>query len=335
MPSVFLDLDDHEVDRIRRLGTLAEFGPREQVFHEGDEADYVYFIDAGQVSLYIERFNTQVEIQRADAGDWFGELAVYSGGQRTASAITLAPTRFLRVARQDFHDMLAQAPDIEAKIRDIVNRRNLSLVLREKMVDADCDRGCDLHIGIKGDPSLRESAMERPRYESVVDRHIQDLVVCFEDLLLRRTVHRLMIGFNNGEIRVSTLLDPFSEEFHPALRLLDASYVERHFPRVDYRRKAELIRKLHAATRASGLLADLPEHLSRGFGAYFDRWEPVPPESLSRTIAQLPLLRGIPNFYVRSVTLGVLKDAIHMQFNCDGTHIVSAKGYERFLAENL
>ena len=26
---------------------------------------------------------------------------------------------------------------------------------------------------------------------------------------------------------------------------------------------------------------------------------------------------------------------IHMQFNCDGTHIVSAENYDRFLEENL
>ena len=203
------------------------------------------------------------------------------------------------------------------------------------MIDVDGMRGRDVHVGIKGDPSLRESAMERSRYVSVVDRFMPELVKCFEDLLLNRTVHRILIGFNNGEIRISTLLDPFAEEFHPALRLLDASYVERHFPRIDYQRKAEIIGGVYRAIGESEFFAEIPNHLNHGLRRYFAKWEPVPPEEISRTLSQLPVLRDIPNYYVRNVTIGILKDAIHMQFNCDGTHIVSASGYERFLQENL
>jgi hypothetical protein len=29
------------------------------------------------------------------------------------------------------------------------------------------------------------------------------------------------------------------------------------------------------------------------------------------------------------------RDAIRMQFNCDGTHIVSAEDYQQFLQDNL
>ncbi len=34
------------------------------------------------------------------------------------------------------------------------------------------------------------------------------------------------------------------------------------------------------------------------------------------------------------LTLSAL-DAIRMQFNCDGTHIVSSEDYQRFVEENL
>jgi CRP-like cAMP-binding protein len=335
MASVILDLQDTEVERIRRLGTHVMVGSGAQVFQEGDEADSMYFVDSGQVSLYIDKFNTQIQIRQAEEGDWFGELAVYNGSRRTASARATSASRLLRVSRDDFHSMLAEEPEIETKIREIVNSRNERLVLEEKMVNMDRFQGGDMHIGIKGDPSLRESAMQRPRFESVVDRLLPELVPCFEDLLLNRNVHRIMVGFNNGEIRVSTLLDPFCDEFHPALRLLDASYVERHFPRIEYQRKAEFIRGFYALIRESAAFGELPGHLSHGFREYYTRWEPLAPEAISKAIRQLPLLRKIPDFYIRSLTMSILKDAIHMQFNCDGTHIVSTRGYERFLEENL
>jgi CRP-like cAMP-binding protein len=335
MPSVFLDLHDSEIDKIRRLGTHVSYGANELIFQEGDEADCMYFVDSGQIALYIDKFNTKVQIRSANRGDWFGELAVYNGSRRTAAAMAARDSVLVRVSSADFHTMLAEEPGIEVKIREIVNSRNEKLVLEEKMVNMDSFHGRDMHIGIKGDPSMRESAMLRPRFQSVVDRFMPELVVCFEDLLLNRTVHRIMVGFNNGEIRLSTLLDPFCEEFHPAVRLLDSSYVERHFPKVDYDRKAEIIMDVYGRIRDTAFFGELPNHLNHGFGEYYRRWEPLPRQAISSTIRQLPLLREIPDFYMRSLTLSILKNAVHMQFNCDGTHIVSMQGYQRFLEENL
>ncbi|TCJ17143.1 cyclic nucleotide-binding domain-containing protein [Parasulfuritortus cantonensis] len=335
MASVFQDLHDDEVAKIRLLGEQVTVKANEPVFREGDEADFLYFVHTGSVSLFIEKFNTRIEIQRAGSGDWFGEMALYSGGRRTASAATVEDTAFLRVGKEAFRGLLASDPAIEVKIRELVDRRNEKLVLDEKMVSIGGAQGRDMHIGIKGDPSLRESAMERARYESVVDRFLPELVTCFEDLLLNRTVHRILVGFNNGEIRLSTLLDPFAEEFHPAMRLLDGSYVERHFPKIDYASKTAMIRRRYRDIGDDAFFAGLPTHLQHGFSHYFEKWQPVPAEEVAKTIKQLPLLRSIPNFYIRSVTIGILKDAIHMQFNCDGTHIVSAAGYARFLRENL
>jgi len=335
MPSVFLDLHDSEIDKIRKLGTKVSYSANEQIFQEGDEADCMYFVDSGQVTLYIDKFNTKVQIRCAGQGDWFGELAVYNGSRRTAAAIATEDSALVRVSSHSFHTMLADEPGIEVKIRDIVNSRNEKLVLEEKMVNMDSFHGRDMHIGIKGDPSMRESAMLRPRFQSIVDRFMPELMDCFEDLLLNRTVHRIMVGFNNGEIRLSTLLDPFCEEFHPAVRLLDGSYVERHFPKIDYDRKAEFIRGMYGPIRENAFFGELPNHLIHGFDEYYTRWEPLSKAEISRTIRQLPLLREIPDFYMRSLTVSILKNAIHMQFNCDGTHIVSTHGYQRFLEENL
>lgn len=335
MSSAFFGLPGNEIEKIRQLGERKLYAANTKVFEEGDEPDYLYFVDCGQVSIFIEKFNSRIELQKALPGDWFGEIAVFTGSHRTASAIAVEDTVFLRISGDEFKRYLSEQPDTERHIRHVVNERNIKLVLQEKMVNTDGMCQHDMHIGIKGDPSLRESAMERARYESVVDRYLPALVKCFEDLLVNRIVHRIQIGFNNGEIRISTLLDPFSEEFHPALRLLDDSYIDRHFPRIDYSRKAEIIHGMYRNFGQAEFFADLPEHLSQGYRGYYESWKPVSPEEISRAVSQLPILREIPNFYVRNLSINIAKDAIHMQFNCDGTHIVSTRGYERFLEENV
>jgi len=335
MASIFQDLSERDLNKVHQLVTDVDVAPEEVIFHEGDSADCLYCIESGSVSLYIEKFNSIQEIQEARAGDWFGEVAVVNKGYRTASAKAKEATRLRKVSSADFHAFLAQEPEINRTVRAIVNERNEKLVLEEKMLNFPgcCDR--DMHISIKGDASLRESAMERPRYESVVDKHLVALTACFEDLLVNRTAHRIMVGFNNGEIRVSTVLDPFSEEFHPALRLLDTSYVERHFPKIDYSRKAEMIRRMYKAIREDAFFKELPEHLNHGFSSYFNNWQPLPVHVIPKIVSQLPRLRTISNFYARSATINIVKDAIQMQFNCDGSHIVSERAYERFVEENL
>ncbi len=333
MASVFRDLTERELGRVRQLISDVEIAPDEVIFNEGDLADCLYYIESGIVSLYIEKFNTIQEIQEAKAGDWFGEVAVVNKGYRTASAKAKVATRLGKISASDFHTLLAQEPEINRIIHAIVNFRNEKLVLEEKMLNTVCDGSRDMHISIKGDASLRFSAMERPRYESVVDKNLEALTACFEDLLINRTAHRIMVGFNNGEIRVSTVLDPFSEEFHPALRLLDTSYVQRHFPKIDYNRKAGMIQRMYQAIVEDAFFKELPEHLKQGFASYFHNWQPLPVDEIPKIIARLPQLRKISNFYARSATINIVKDAIQMQFNCDGSHIVNLHAYEHFVED--
>ncbi len=335
MASIFWDLSERELDRVRQLISNVEIAPEEVIFNEGDPADCLYYIESGAVSLYIEKFNSIQEIQEARTGDWFGEVAVVNKGYRTASAKAKEATRVGRISAPDFHALLAQEPEINRIIHTVVNARNEKLVLEEKMLNTTGYGKHDMHVSIKGDASMRFSAMERPRYESVVDKNLEVLTECFVDLLVNRTAYRIMIGFNNGEIRVSTVLDPFSEEFHPALRLLDSSYVARHFPEIDYGRKAEMIRRMYQTSGKDGFFKELPEHLKFGFSSYFDKWQPLPAGEIPKIIAELPRLRKVPNFYARSATINIVKDAIQMQFNCDGSHIVSTRAYEHFVEDML
>jgi len=332
---MFCELDERELGAIRACGELMAYPAGQQIFAEGDEADYIYFIDSGRVSVFIEKFSTREEIQTLGSGEWLGEMALYHSNRRTACATALDRSQMLRVRKEAFLQLMAADAGLARKINDTLSLRSEELVLREKLLDMRGLCSTDRHIGIKGDPSLRESALSRERYESIVDKLMPELVQVFKSLLLERSAYSLYIGFNNGEIRISTIYDPFGEEYHPASRLVDDGYLERHFPRIDYAEKAAVIRNIYQTVVVRPAFATLPNHLNKGFGKYFANWQPVPAESMAATLDTLPVLRSIPNYYVRNATIGIVKDAIHLQFNCDGSHILSAEGYQRFLEENI
>ncbi len=335
MKSVFHELISEDLEKIKAHAVRKTYQGGQNIFSAGDAADYIYFIDSGEVSIFIDKFNTREEIQVLGRGDYFGEMAIFFNDRRTASAAAKGDATLLTVTKEQFLDFLGEEGEIAAKINGVLAKRNAELALKEKLIHVTGFNSKSLHIGIKGDPSLRESALTRERYESEVDKVLPELVIALEDMLLNRCVHQVFISFNSGEIRVSTVLDPFSEEFHPARMLLDEAYVERHFPPIDYESKAALIRNLYQAFNRHPFFAELPEHLQNVFGGYYETWQPVPLEEVARTLSQLPVLRSIPNYYVRNATISTIRDAIHMQFNCDGSHIVSSEGYVRFLEENL
>lgn len=334
MTSVLHELTSHDLGKIKSMGSQRSFLAGERIFSEGDEADYIHFIESGRVSIFIDKFNSRQEIGSLGPGECFGEMAVFFKDRRTASAQAKLDSVCLSLAKADFLELLKVEKSIAERINHLLALRNEELLLREKLLDAGMGCG-QLHIGIKGDPSLRESALSRERHESVVDKILPALAPKLEELLLRRCAYQIYIGFNSGEIRVASILDPFNDEFHPATRLLDETYLDRHFPAIGYEQKMAVIRRQYQAMRNDPYFGELPPHLGKVLGDYYLAWQPVAPDKIAQTIAQLPLLREIPNYYIRNTTISIIKDAIHMQFNCDGSHIVSRKDYERFLEENL
>lgn len=335
MPISSCGLSDSDLEKIRSRATRAAHNAGECVFTEGDEADFIYFIESGRVAIYIEKFAVKEEIHTLGAGECFGEMAVFLNGRRTASAATVEDTVFMRVAKKEFLDLVRTDEEVAASIKSLLDKRTEELMLRETLIGNTGIASKHLHVSIKGDPSLRETALFRERYESAVDRILPKLMPRLEELLLERSVLQVFIGFNSGEIRTVSLLNPFCEEIHQVRKFLDEVYLDRHFPRIDYAQKADTVRQLYRTVLTSAWFDGLPAQQKHLWEGCYRGWKPISPDEISATIARLPDLRSIQNYYLRNITLSMIRDVIHMQFNCDGTHIVSAEDYERFLEENL
>lgn len=332
---VFQDLTVEDFDKIKSLAVRQEYKKGEQIFSEGDTADYIYFIESGRVSVFIQKFTVQEEIGVLGPGEYFGEMAFFYKDKRTASVVALTDTALLSVGKNVFLELVRTDRAIASKISNILARRNEELILRESLVDITGVKGKHFHLSIKGDPSLRETTFTRERYESVVDKVLPLLQPRLEDLLINRCVYQIYVGFNNGEVRTSSIFDPFNEEIHQANKLVDEAYIGRHFSEVEYEEKVSMLKRLYGAVAGDPIFGKLPDHFKKIFSSYFKNWKPVTQGEIANTISRLTSLRSIPNYYLRNFTISMARDAIRMQFNCDGTHIVSAEDYQRFIEENL
>lgn len=320
------------------LATLSEkvsLGADTLVFAEGDEADAVYFIEAGKIAILLDKSGRQEEIALLGSGEFFGEMAIFNDDMRGATAKVVNDAVLWRMKKEDFIRQVGAAPEFAAKLAEVLQSRKIELFLKEQLVSSTGVGQQDLHVSIKGDPSLRETAFTRERYESMADKVLPKLLPSLRKLLLDTAVYRVFVGLNNGEVRVCSVTSPFIEEIHTASKIASPAYIERHFPPMSYEAKGGFIREIgECIGRLEGFLA-LPHSWRTVLGEHHAAWKPVPYEKLEAVLDRLLEMREIPNFYLRNLGLSAAQDAVRMQFNCDGTHIVSTSEYHRFLEENI
>ncbi|MCK5336814.1 MAG: cyclic nucleotide-binding domain-containing protein [Gammaproteobacteria bacterium] len=329
------DLTESEIAELKCFSESVTYGDGELVFSEGDKVDAFYIIENGEISIFVDKCGKDEPICILSSGDFFGEMAIFNKDRRAASAMAVKQTVVLSIDKDRFLSFVKSHPVLAEKINSILSKRNEELLLMESVVGSTGISGEKFHVSIKGDPSLRESAFSRDRYESVVDKLLDQLIPVLEDLLLNRCVYSIFINFNSGEVRLRSIFDPFNEEIHTANKLTSSAYIDRHFSAISYAEKAAFIKRIYSNILDDTQFTCLPNHLKNVFSDTHKDWAPLSKEEISNVIVKLKDLRSIQSFYLRNFGISMIQDAIRMQFNCDGTHFVSSDDYHKFLEENL
>jgi CPA2 family monovalent cation:H+ antiporter-2 len=97
--------------------------PGERVIRAGDPADSLYLISKGEVEVTVggRRINTR------GPGEFFGEMALLSGGRRSADVTALDYCRFAMLSGRDFRRFLRQYPEIRSRIEALAEERSRSV----------------------------------------------------------------------------------------------------------------------------------------------------------------------------------------------------------------
>jgi cAMP-dependent protein kinase regulator len=65
------------------------FGPGEVIIKQGDAADGMYFVEAGEVRITVAEGSNEAEVSRVQKGGYLGELALVTHRPRAATAIAV------------------------------------------------------------------------------------------------------------------------------------------------------------------------------------------------------------------------------------------------------
>jgi CRP/FNR family transcriptional regulator, cyclic AMP receptor protein len=115
----FKGMNPAELHHIEARSQVIEFRDGKQIFGEGDSADAVYAIVAGEGHVRIgaiDRSSKGIMIEICRVGDIFGEVAVIDGSTRTADAVAEGRVRLLRINGQVFLEVLFSNPVLGANL---------------------------------------------------------------------------------------------------------------------------------------------------------------------------------------------------------------------------
>lgn len=89
-------------------GILKEYQDGEVVFKENDYGRDMFIVRKGQVKIFRERNGREIILAILNPGDFFGEMALFTGQARSASAQTIGPCRLQVVDSNSFKELVSE-----------------------------------------------------------------------------------------------------------------------------------------------------------------------------------------------------------------------------------
>lgn len=138
MSAPFAGLDESALHKLAPGGAVRTYARNVVVVSEGDATDSLYVVLSGRVKAFVsDEHGKEVVVNTIGAGDFFGEL-VLDGGARSASIMTLEPSRLFVIPQRDVEALLASNPEFAKNLmRKLIGKvrsltaRVLDLALRD------------------------------------------------------------------------------------------------------------------------------------------------------------------------------------------------------------
>ena len=121
---LFAALGDEAARELRSLLKVREVKSGTVLFRAGDSGDAMYLIESGRVRISLrDEDKEDVTLAELAGGDFFGEMALIDGKQRSADARVSEDARLAILARDKFLSFVRNNPDVALEMLSAVTTR--------------------------------------------------------------------------------------------------------------------------------------------------------------------------------------------------------------------
>lgn len=105
------------------------FQAHETIVKQGDRGNSLFIIVEGVVSVQVlTEEGKNKEVARLGAGNFFGEMALLTGEDRTATVVALVDTYLFELTKTDIKPLLEEQPEVSEMISKVLTQRQLSTI---------------------------------------------------------------------------------------------------------------------------------------------------------------------------------------------------------------
>ncbi|MBV9960084.1 MAG: mechanosensitive ion channel family protein [Acidobacteria bacterium] len=146
---IFAPLSAEETARLAKNSVRRVFAPGESVIRAGDEGSSMFVVHEGRVSVQISDNGKPRTVSVLNEGDFFGEMALFTGEPRTASVVAIEETEVLEIGFQAMKHLFDTNPDLVESLSHTITERRAELKARSEDVQESEDEAEGLLSVIK------------------------------------------------------------------------------------------------------------------------------------------------------------------------------------------
>jgi CRP-like cAMP-binding protein len=116
---LFATVSPDQLDRLAMWLEVRTEDAGARIISEGASGYFFFVLEEGSAVVS----QGDVEVNRMEPGDYFGEMAILGGGRRTASVTTTSPSTLLVMFGTDFRQLEQELPETAELIRTRMSER--------------------------------------------------------------------------------------------------------------------------------------------------------------------------------------------------------------------
>lgn len=174
--NIFSALSDEDLEEVKNHGTGLSVNKGSYLFYRNDITTGLYFVSKGRFQIIIDNeANKEIIVYTIGDGDLIGEMSLFSGGIRSATAVALEDSFLFKISNVDFIRLMEKYPAIGLNLsRALVDRLLAANEMIERLGAMDgAERVADFIIALAArEGTLKGDSyhLERPTYHQISQR---------------------------------------------------------------------------------------------------------------------------------------------------------------------
>ena len=146
---IFAPLSAQETALLAHSAVRHVFAPDETVIRAGEEGSSMFVVHSGRVRVQITENGRPRAIATLNEGDFFGEMALFTGEPRTANVIALEETEVLEIGHESMKQIFDTNPDLVESLSFIITERRQGLARSADTATPETDETAGILTAIK------------------------------------------------------------------------------------------------------------------------------------------------------------------------------------------